>query len=345
MNNNLDVTVIISAASTEDVLFEEAINSVLSQSFRNLELVVVDDGLSDENRAFLAGVKDPRLIVLTNEKNIGQSKSVNKALKVARGTYIIRMDADDVMLPTRIADEVAYMEEHADVIVAGALAIRSNDRRIIPRVYPDSDCFAIGLLFSNDMVHPTMVIRREMALERSLWYDEDFLYAQDYKFWADALACGKVGFLEKPVLVYRIHPGQILNTKSGQRPKFSKRARQRAFAHFGVDLTDDETDELFAFITGRDFHGFDICPVLRRKCRAAMDDNVYSLFARELSFRELKAGLKVISRKRVGVALGSGEFWRAAFRFWYWPFYCRSLRSPRAKGDFGADTTCCDRSY
>ena len=326
MSGELTASVIISAASTEEAYFEEAINSVFGQTLDDFELIVVDDGLSEENRAFLASIEDPRLTVLVNEKNIGQSKSVNKALKIARGTFVIRMDADDVMLPTRIADEVAYMDEHADVIVAGALAIRSNDRRIIPRVYPDGDCFAVGLLFANDMVHPTMVIRREMALERGLWYDEDFLYAQDYKFWADALDCGKVGFLEKPVLVYRMHPGQILNTKTGQRPKFSKRARQRAFTHFGVELSDGEADELFSFVDGRDFRGFGICPVLRKKCCAAMGDDVYPLFARELSFRAFKVGMRCISGKRLGMALGSGEFWRAVLRFWYWPFYRKSLQ-------------------
>ncbi len=326
MSSELVASVVISAASTEETYFEEAINSVLSQTLEDFELLLVDDGLSEENRAFLAGLKDPRLNVIVNERNIGQSKSVNKALKLACGTYIIRMDADDVMLPNRIADEVAYMEAHPDVIAAGALATRSNDRRVVPRVYPDADCLAIGLLFSNDMVHPTMVIRREMALERGLWYDEDFLYAQDHKFWADALDCGKLGFLEKPVLVYRVHSGQISKTKTARQAGFSKLARRDLFAHFGVELTDTEAGELVSFIDDVNFHGFGICTVLRRKCREAMEAKDYSLFARELSFRVFKVGLRCAASKRLGTALRSSEFWGAVLRFWYWPFYRRGLR-------------------
>ena len=176
------------------------------------------------------------------------------------------------------------------------------------------------------MVHPTVVIRREMALERGLCYDEAVLYAQDYKFWADALDCGKLGFLKKPVLIYRVHSGQISKTKTARQAEFSKLARQSLFAHFGVGLTDAEVDELVAFIDDQDFNGFGICPVLRRKCRAAMEAKDYTLFARELSFRALRVGFRCAASNRLGMALGSCEFWRAVLRFWYWPAYCRSLR-------------------
>ncbi len=328
--NNLVASVIISAASTKEAYFEDAINSVLRQSMGDFELIVVDDGLSEENRTFLHGLDDPRIIVLTNEKNIGQSKSVNKALKVARGTYVIRMDADDVMLPTRIADEIAYMEEHPDVIVAGALAIQSSDRRIIPRIYPSSDCFAVGLFFTNDIVHPTAVIRREMAFERGLWYDEEYLYAQDYKLWVDALNCGEIGLLEKPVLVYRMHPGQIGSTKSAQRPVYSKRARRQAFAYFGVDLSDDEVDRLFSLVDDDELPDFSVCRVLRDKCHNAMESDVYILFEREISFRIFKGGMRWILRKRSLRVLACAEFWKALLSFWYWPFYFRSLLTKKA---------------
>ena len=127
-------------------------------------------------------------------------------------------------------------------------------------------------------------------------------------------------------MIYRVHPGQINNTKSAQRPKYSKRARKQAFAHFGVELTDDEIDGLFSFVNDDDLHDFGVCRQLRDKCRNAMQDADYALFERELSFRIFKAGLRCISDKRLGMALGSGEFWRAALRFWYWPFYRKSLQ-------------------
>ena len=287
-----------------------------------------------ENREFIQGLKDSRVTVITNENNIGQSKSVNKALKIARGTYIIRMDADDVMLPNRISDEVAYMEQHPDVIVAGALVIRSSDRRIIPRVYPNFESFEVGLLFANDMVHPSMIIRREMALECGLCYDEDYLYAQDYKFWVDALGCGRVGFIKKPVLIYRVHPGQIDNTKKGERPAYSKRARQQAFAHFGVELTSEEAELLFCFVNGQDFSGFRICQILRKKCNESMNSSTFSYFKRELSFRTFKAGVRCICRKQARLALLSGEFWKSAVKFWYWPFYFKSTQLKKVSNKF-----------
>lgn len=328
--NHYTASVVMSACATKQAFFEEAVRSVFEQDTSDFEFIIVDDGLSRENKEYLRSISDPRLKVLVNEVNLGQSRSVNKAIAQAKGDFIIRMDADDVMLPMRISDEVAFMKEHKEVLAAGAFARRSNDGRIIPRRYPSTEALEMGLLFACDMVHPTMVIRREAALLVGLSYDEGQKYAQDYMFWADTLERGDIAFIPEVVLEYRVHSGQISKNKTRDQLTCGSKAQAKMFKKFDITLSETQLSLLSDFVAGTnggsvlDHH--EIIRSLREKCYEGMEASQFELFSRELSFRVLKAGLRGLLSGKFIDTLRSVEFWKALISINYWSFYAKALR-------------------
>ena len=109
------VSVVICVVDPHPVYFAEAVESVLGQTFADFELLVVDDGSSDDSVAVLRSHEDARLRLERNEHNLGLVATLNGAVQRARGRYIARMDADDVSLPTRLAEQVAYLDSHPEV--------------------------------------------------------------------------------------------------------------------------------------------------------------------------------------------------------------------------------------
>lgn len=322
------VSIVMAACATNQSFFAEAVQSSLSQTHPAHELVIVDDGLSEENRGYLADLKDPRLRIIRNESNMGQSRSVNRAFSQIDSEFIVRMDADDVMLPDRIELEVAFMRAHPSVVAAGALARRTNDGRLIPRRYPDADSLEMGLLFSCDMVHPTMVIRTD-AVRNGLRYDEDVLYAQDYMFWCDALSMGDIAQIPAEVLKYRVHQGQISKSKLEDQTRFANVARQRMLSRAGIDLEEGEVGLLSRLVVGGDFLSPNetdfLVDRLLKRARDALSEEDLLLFKRELSFRVFKNGLREISHGNTISAIKSKSFIKAAASCKNWPFYKSSL--------------------
>lgn len=322
-------SVVMSACATDQRFLEESISSVLNQTEQHFEFILVDDGLSEENRQYLSSITDSRLHILVNPKNLGQSRSVNRALRVARGKYVVRMDADDVMTPDRIRVEVAFMEAHPDVVAASARASRTSDSRVVPRLYPDSNSLKIGLLFTCDMVHPTMIIRSEVIRQSDLHYDENQLYSQDYMFWVEALDRGKVAQINEVVLKYRVHAGQITSSKTQEQLACARRARELLWARFGLRLSEEDGNMLAVLangvVGGRSKELDRFLGDVRDDASQRMSREDFDLFRRELSFRVLKAAARTLSSGGFrDVACWKG-FWKCAANIRWWPFYVSAL--------------------
>ena len=119
------VSVVMSVFSEPRNWLKKAINSILDQTFSDFEFIIINDNpIRKENYLFLKEIqqKDSRIIIIENKENIGLTKSLNKGLSVARGTYIARMDADDISFPTRLEKQYLFMEANSGVIACGAWA-------------------------------------------------------------------------------------------------------------------------------------------------------------------------------------------------------------------------------
>ena len=208
------VSVLMSNYNTPVEFLKKSLDSVLSQSFTDFEIVIINDGSVDESRDVLYDYarKDSQIIVIENEHNLGLPCSLNKGIDACRGEYIARMDTDDICYPDRLEKQVAFMDAHPEYICSGAWAETFNvDEDTVDKVWQPIMCdyeeYKIRLLFGSAplIIHPTAIFRKEMLKINNLKYPEDpkYKYSEDYKMWVQCSKFGEFGILEEVVLKYR----------------------------------------------------------------------------------------------------------------------------------------------
>jgi glycosyltransferase involved in cell wall biosynthesis len=206
----------------------QAVSSILAQSHKNLELLVIDDGSTDGTGAYLRSLRDPRLVPVTNERNIGITESLNKAVEIASGEYIARMDADDIAMPHRLERQVAFLEAHGyDLVSARAHTLNKFPRRTFGIALNDQEV-TLCLLFFNPVVHPLVLGKREVF--RQFRYVKDFEWAEDYYLWTRmALGGVRIGVDAERLLQYRLHSGQVSVSKQQKQIALTGAVRKNYF--------------------------------------------------------------------------------------------------------------------
>jgi glycosyltransferase involved in cell wall biosynthesis len=139
------VTVLMPVYNTEMYL-KEAIDSILNQTFRDFEFIVINDGSTDSTSDIIESYSDPRIIYLQNEKNLGVATSLNKGLSIAKGTYIARMDGDDVSRCDRLEKQVAFMDANPEIGVCGTWLETIGDRNEVWSPPRNHDQIIVGML-------------------------------------------------------------------------------------------------------------------------------------------------------------------------------------------------------
>lgn len=198
--------------------FNLAVNSILEQTYQNIELLVIVDNPS--NYSVLGRVKelanDGKVRFVTNERSLGIVKSLNRGLEVARGDLIARMDSDDIALPMRIAREVRFLKDHnLDLVATNVIDVDQQGQPTgAGSNYPTTDKYIKAYLKYGDcMPHPTWLGTRLFFDSVHGYRDVDA--CEDYDLLIrGALAGAKFGLLREPLLKYRINPDGITQTKS-----------------------------------------------------------------------------------------------------------------------------------
>ncbi len=173
---------------------EAACRSVLAQSYRNLELLVIDDASTDDTPRILAklSAEDARLRSVRNIVQCGQTRSLNRGIQLSLGSLIARIDSDDSFRPTKLERQVAFLERNADIAVVGTWAMRVDEsgREVGPFRPPVSRTeIDFGLVHSSPLCHVSVLIRKS-ALSAVGCYDADYRYAADLKLWSDIRRAG-----------------------------------------------------------------------------------------------------------------------------------------------------------
>jgi len=214
---------------------KEAINSILDQTFTDFEFIIVDDGSIDETSKILDSFTDSRIVRLKNEKNLGLVQSLNKALNLAKGEFIARMDADDISLPERFAKQVAYFKKHPQISVLGT-AISQVDKRgrhisvLVPPIY--HKLILWQMFFSCPIFHATVMMRRK-ALVTFGYYDVNFAHVEDIELWSRLLFNGiKFANLLEALYIRRLHSRSIISTQSAIQYQRGIIIRQRLLKSF-----------------------------------------------------------------------------------------------------------------
>lgn len=203
---------VIMAAYNGAALIGETLDSLWAQSFADFELVVVDDGSTDDTRALLAGVTDPRIRIFHAAQNGGPVRARNRAVAEARGRYIAGLDQDDLCRPNRLARQVAYLDAHPDIALVAADATIFDDRRrwAGSRAPVTTPALVEWLLWiENPLVWSSVMVRRD-ALPAGEFTDPDMVYAEDFDLYHRLLrAGGGIARIDEPLVLYREHGGGV----------------------------------------------------------------------------------------------------------------------------------------
>lgn len=192
---------------------DEAIGSILRQTFADFELIIVDDCSDDATldiiRSYAA--KDSRIIYRSMHRNLNTAGACNFALRLARGMFIARMDADDIAVPTRLEQQVRFLRSHPEVGMVGSNMIMINhDNMVIGhRKYPTTDTAIRKRIFrSSPFCHPSIMVRKTIAQQVGC-YNEKLVPAEDYDFFFRIGGVSKFSNLDEWLCRYRIHASNI----------------------------------------------------------------------------------------------------------------------------------------
>ena len=199
---------------------ESALRSVMDQTLRKIEIVVVDDASTDDTPAVLArlAAEDTRIRIVTLDGNHGVGAASNIGLAECRALYVARMDADDLCHPRRLEVQKAYMDAHPHVVLSGT-SIRNIDtagQPIRTRVFPRPPAAARWLArFHYPLTHPSTIFRRTLPSGAAAQYDGDLRRrSEDFDFCTRMLAEGEIAQLPDVLVDYRIHTGSLTSTKN-----------------------------------------------------------------------------------------------------------------------------------
>lgn len=229
-----------------DALYiHEAIESILNQSFKDFEFLIIDDGSTDQTAAIIQSFSDERIVYLKNATNKGLEFSKNRGIEVAKGKYIAYMDGDDKSKPNRLQKQFSLMEANPTIGICGTF-IRQFGLETGIYSPPKTDLeIRLIALFNTPMPHPTCMIRREVLLKNKIRYRMDFPAAEDYPFMVDLLTKTRAYNFPKALYLYRIQENSISATKTEIQQESTERGGLFAFKKLlGVEVTAEEKSSL-----------------------------------------------------------------------------------------------------
>lgn len=217
-----------------------AMDSILQQTFRDFELLVIDDGSTDNSLKIISSFKDERIRIIRNLQNKGNYASRNIGIQQTRGKYIAVMDADDIAFSDRLSAQYTYMEEHPEILAVGTrfLFLNTGEVRMNPVSYED---ICAGLLNDNCLLHPSLLIRTEILYQLGC-YNENYKYASDYDLVCRLSLLGKIENLPEPYMKYRLHERQISQKNfSEQRGYAEKIQREYQIAYINMNKLPEQS--------------------------------------------------------------------------------------------------------
>lgn len=166
-----------------------SIQSILKQTYTDFEFVIVNNCSTDNSLEIIESFKDDRIIIHNNKENFGQTKALNIGLKLAKGKYVARMDADDMAFPTWLDKSVDYIRRHPEYVAVGASATVINETGKFKKVQRTPTTFEgviFHIFFGNAINHAGSLFNKEIVLKNGC-YNEEFRVSQDYELWSSLI--------------------------------------------------------------------------------------------------------------------------------------------------------------
>jgi glycosyltransferase involved in cell wall biosynthesis len=241
------VTVLLSVHNDAQFL-PTAIESVLGQTYGDFEFLIIDDGSTDGIGDYLRSLRDARVRLLRNLGNMGLTRSLNRGLNAAFGTFVARMDSDDIAMADRLARQVEFLEANPHVgIVGSSRHLIDETGAFVAHAAAVEDDLRIRwkCLLGNPFAHPTVMLRLDVLDAHGLRYDESFRTAQDYELWTRLLSVTRGANLREPLLRYRLRDG-ISRIHKAEQVQSHDRIAHAAIARLlpGFPISEQEVTEL-----------------------------------------------------------------------------------------------------
>ena len=213
MNNPTPTLSVIVPVYNAGTLLKECVDSILSQTFTDFELLILNDGSTDNCLEFLKECIDNRIQICNLEHNY--IETLNYGLNISRGKYIAKMDADDICYPTRFEEQIKVLEEDPSLFMC-CTDVETIGKPIKHfNIEGKLNNYLLKLVEENFIFHPTVIFNAEHLNNNNLRYRDTYKYAEDYKLWSEmAIINAPIYYINKPLVKYRIHENSVSNTKS-----------------------------------------------------------------------------------------------------------------------------------
>lgn len=246
------VTVLMPVYNVEDYIIE-SLSSIINQTYRNLEILVINDASIDRTLEKVQSFNDERIRIINNEQNKGIPYTRNVGLKEAHGKYIALMDSDDISYPERIEKQVQFMESNLDIDVVGTFYQVFGGtlnggifKRKVKSKYITPLDLKIKFLFNCAIHNPTSMLRKDTINKYELRYNTDYFVVQDYDLFVQISKFGKLAILPEVLYKYRVGHSNItkksLQTKVLNRRKIISAIHNDILKFYGFTFTEEELE-------------------------------------------------------------------------------------------------------
>lgn len=220
---------------------EECFSSIFAQSYSDFELIAIDDASTDDSLQRLKDLRDPRLRIIALVKNVGPGLAAQRGMDEAIGEYILRVDADDVQLPYRLAEQIRFMDAHPEIGASSAQMDLIGEAQGRYHVPLDHEALRVELLFGVALFQPVMALRRSVLEEHGIRYHSEWpRFGEDWLLQLELARSTRMANVEQALVRYRIGPQ---NSATGRDRKADLEFLfRKAFAEFGFPLSATELD-------------------------------------------------------------------------------------------------------
>lgn len=237
---NAKVTVLMPVYNGEPYL-SKAIESVLNQTFTDFEFLIINDGSTDNSVEIIESYGDSRICLIHNKTNAGLVFTLNKGLDLAQGEYIARMDSDDISLPERLERQAELMDRNPAVGISSAwIKLFGAGYSEIWRYPADDASIKARLIFESVIMHPAVIIRKEVLAKHGLYYSSDVSYAQDYDLWVRCAKYTRFANIDEVLLKYRMHDKKVGNVHKDEQRNTANQIRMQQLQALGIEPTTTE---------------------------------------------------------------------------------------------------------
>ncbi len=213
------VSVLMSVYNARENELRQSVESILNQTFTDFEFIIINDGSTNNVEEVILSYNDKRIRYYKNETNLKIIASVNRGLKLCRGKYIARLDADDYSAPARLEKQVAYMEAHPNVGGLGTFFKRLHTGEEVHLPTKIQDVTLLTRYVKGCISNPSGMIRRSVIVENNLEYNKGCLHAEDFKFWADLSYYSDLAVIPEVLTFIRSHEDGVSKSNKAYQNK------------------------------------------------------------------------------------------------------------------------------